>query len=427
MQVKVSVLPKSQVKLEITVSEEKLARFRQRALQKLNDLVEISGFRKGKIPEAVLEQHVGEDAIRTCLIDEALPRCYAEAVMSQKLAVVCRPKIKVITKSPLNFEAIVAILPEVKLSDLSKIKIVPEAVIVTEQDIDEIVYDLRKRQAVYKIVERPAQKGDRIEIHFKGFDEEGKEIPGTASRHHPVMIGDKMMVPGFEDQLIGLSKGQKKEFEVMFPADYHKKDFQNRKVKFEVEVENVEECLLPEIDEVFVEQIIKQKKSVSEFREHLKEDLKKYRKSAEKKRRESIFLETIVNAAIVDVPDQLIEEEIDYILDDLKVELHEKGMKWSLFQEYLHKEGIDIRQKRRSEAESRVKARLVLNKAIEEAEIEVTENDIENEVAKLREGRLPTDLEAIKKRYEPESEGWTRLKNRLRMDKLFAKYLGAEV
>lgn len=422
MKIAVSSLPKSQVSIRVEVVNDALTKYRERALQKLSNQVNMPGFRPGKVPANLLFERFGEEAISALTIDEALPSLYAEAVMEKKIFVVSRPEIKIVSNSPLIFEAVVAILPEVTLPDISGIKIEPKEVSVTDEDVDETVDAMVKRNAVYKIVEREAKTGDRLEIHFQGFDESGNKLEGTASRHHPVVIGDKAMVPGFEDQLIGLKKGENKIFEITFPADYHRKDFQNKKVKFEVEVVEVEERILPELNEELIEKLSGKKQSLEEFRTTLKEELLKYRQESEKQRHENEFLEKIMKNSVLELPEQIIEEEIDYLIEEMKRDLETRGISRKQFEEYLTEKQQDLRKDKRKEAEKRLTARIVLQKVFEKENISVSSEEITQEIEKVIATVPKEEKEAVGEIYTEGREPYLRLKNKLFLDKLFAKY-----
>ncbi|OGJ54226.1 trigger factor, partial [Candidatus Peregrinibacteria bacterium RIFOXYC2_FULL_33_13] len=316
MNVNITNLPKSQVQISITLDADDFEKYYQRALHKLSQEINIKGFRKGKVPLEIVKEHVGADYVRNLAIDEALSPTYAQAVKENNIKVVSHPEIKIISQEPLVYEAIVAVLPEVELSDLDKIKIEKKEVKVTDKDVEDVIENILKRNAKFNDVERETKKGDRVEVSFEGFDEEGKEIAEIKSKRHPIIIGDNMMIPGFEEELIDLKKDQEKEFDIIFPKDYHEKKFVDKKIKFRVKVLRIEERILPELDEAFIENISGKKQSLDEWKKLLSGDLMKYREQEAEEERKNEFIEELVKRSKMEIPDQMIAEEKDFILEE---------------------------------------------------------------------------------------------------------------
>ncbi|MFO0780830.1 MAG: trigger factor [Candidatus Gracilibacteria bacterium] len=216
MKVTVEKLPKSEVKLTIEVPAERLEKYMEKAAEQISMHFKIPGFRPGHVPLDVLKQHVNEEGIEAHMLDIALPETYTEAVMKEKLQVVSRPKVEIKTKSPLVYEAVVAVFPEVSVSGYEKISVKKETPKVEAKDVDEVLAGIQKRHTTYKDVEREAKKGDRVEVDFDGFDDGGAPLDNTSSKNHPLVIGDNSLIPGFEDELVGMKKEEKKSFQITF-------------------------------------------------------------------------------------------------------------------------------------------------------------------------------------------------------------------
>src|SRR3989339_262918 len=305
MNVNITNLPKSQVQISITLDADDFEKYYQRALHKLSQEINIKGFRKGKVPLEIVKEHVGADYVRNLAIDEALSPTYAQAVKENNIKVVSHPEIKIISQEPLVYEAIVAVLPEVELSDLDKIKIEKK---------------------------------------------EGKEIAEIKSKRHPIIIGDNMMIPGFEEELIDLKKDQEKEFDIIFPKDYHEKKFVDKKIKFRVKVLRIEERILPELDEAFIENISGKKQSLDEWKKLLSGDLMKYREQEAEEERKNEFIEELVKRSKMEIPDQMIAEEKDFILEEIKNDITNKGIPWEKFVEFTEKQNRDLRKENEKQA-----------------------------------------------------------------------------
>ena len=248
MKVEIKKLPKSEVQLTISVPFETYKKWEKRALEELGKEIKVPGFRSGHVPEEVIREKVREEGVKEATVEIVLPQTYAKAVTENKLDVIARPKVEIksdIKKDGDDFVyiATVAVMPEVKVGDYKKIKVARKPVTVDPKSVEETVKLVMERFAEWKDVERKAQKGDRAEVDFEGFDEEGKAIQNTASKNHPVILGNGVMVPGFEDAIVGMGKGETKEFTVQFPKEYHAKFMQGKKVKFKLTLNRLEEKL----------------------------------------------------------------------------------------------------------------------------------------------------------------------------------------
>ncbi len=424
MKVTVSKPEKSTVTITIEAAEGDLTKHLKQAAAELSKEVKIDGFRKGKIPKDVLEKHVGKEVIRAHGLEMAIPHLYAEAVIEEKIQVVARPEISVKSNDPFTFEAKVAILPEVKISGHEKIKVPKKDTTVTKEDLEEVVNYFRKQGATYPDVKRAAKKGDRVEVDFDGFDPEG-DVPleGTSSKNHPVVLGEGGLIPGFEEEITGMKAGEEKEFEIKFPKDYHSDKFKGKKVKFKIKLHKVQEVELPEITKDWVKKMTGKEMGPDEFREEVKENLTKERDQQVKQQREAEFFEELTKLAKVDIPEALIEEEIDFILDRTKMELESRGLSWDQYEKYLEEQKRDIRQDKRSQAEKQVTLRLVLNHLYKVEKIEPTDKEIKEEVEKMLVRYPRSEQDKVRTNYEKGQQGYAQIHNAICLDRFLKKYL----
>jgi len=436
MKYEVKELAKSTVKITIEVPVEELKKHKEKAAEDISKDVKIDGFRSGKVPLDVLEKHVDKKHIIAHALEIATQYSYAEAVTKGKLKVISRPKINFTSDTtkedePLKFEAEVAVLPEVKVKDYKSIKIPKEEVKVTEKEIGEVVEDLKKHFKEWKDVEREVQKGDRVETDFEGFeppkkgdkDKELKAIPNTASKNHPIMVGENIMVPGFEDALIGMKKDEKKEFEVTFPKEYHNKDFQGKKVLFKAEVKRIEAGEDQDLNEALVEKVTGQKMSVEDFKKDIEKNVKAQKEQKAVQGRETKYLEEILKRAEVEVPEPMVEEELDYIVQDMQQDLMQKGMTLEKFLEQTKMKMEDLRKKYKEEAERRIKTRLALTHIIDAEKVEVTDKELEDEITKMV-GFYPEEQREKMREEMTKGDEKFKLKNRILLKKFFDKVLG---
>lgn len=424
MKVTVSEPKKSEVTLTIEADEGDLTKFLDRAAIELGQQVNLKGFRKGRIPREVLENHLGAGALRAHALDLALPHLYAEAVLSNNVPVVARPEVKFLSATPFIFEAIVPVLPEVKISGYDKIKIKKKDLEVTDKEVDELIDYVRKQRAETTEVDRPAAKGDRVEMDFEGFDPKG-DVPleGTASKNHPAVLGEGSLIPGFEDQVVGLKPGEEKTFTITFPKDYHSKKFQGKKVTFKIKVHKVEAVKLPEITSEWIKEVSGQDRTPEQFQQDVRDNLGKEREEQERNRRENEFFGELLKRATLDIPKALIEEEIDFMLDRTKMDLQSRGLKWEDYEKHLESQNRNLRNEKREQAEKQVKLRIILQHIYKVEGIDPSEDDVAKHLETLLSTYPDAEKEKIREHYTKGSEGYNRIQNALRLEQFFQKFL----
>lgn len=423
MKIIVEKQPKSMVKLIIEVSPEKLAEYKKVVFQKLGQEMKVPGFRPGKVPDNVIEEQLGKENLRARLMQEALPLTYAEAVFKEKLEVISRPEIKIISEEPFKYEALVAVLPDVSLPDIKKINIPKKEVKVTDKDVEQVIEDLRKKERKFEETDQGLKTGDRAEVDFEGFDKEGKALPNTKSKNHPVILGEGSLVPGFEDNLMGLKKGDKKKFTVKFPKDYQHKDFQDKDITFNVEVLKTEKGVLPELNESLIEKATGKKQSLVDFKKFLEKDLLAFKKNEVERQRRDEFLLKLVEKATLEVPEGLVKEEIDFMLEDIKQNLEKQGLDFKVYEDQLKKQGKDLREQYLPGAEKKVRMRLVLSQVLKDEKIEVTDEEMDKELEKVMKMLPDKEKEEATKRLQKGNDEYTQFRNRLLLNKLFDLYL----
>ncbi len=424
MKVETQKLPKSEVKLIIELDEEQTGKYMDEAAKQISEVVKVSGFRPGHVPMDIVKQHVGVEAIEDRMLDLAIPRSYGEAVIKEKVQAISRPKIEIIGRNPLKYEAVVAVYPEVSVAGYEKISIKKNEIKMEEKDVDEVLDNIRKNRAKYNEVERPAKMGDKVEVSFEGYDEGGALLESTKSKNHPVVLGEGSLVPGFEEELVGMKAGEEKKFKVTFPKDYFHKPFQGKNVEFKAEMLKVFDMDMPEMTPEFIEQIAGAPMSLDEVRKNISENVRAEKVHQEKDRMENAFLEELIGHTKVELPESLIDEEIDGMIEEFKNDLEGRGITLDKYLETTKKEIKDMRDDRRKEAEKRLNLRFGLQKIFELEKIEVTEADLIHEIEHIKELYPPNERYKLDKEYKEGSYLKKRLENKLKIDKVFEKYLG---
>lgn len=423
MDYKIKKLAKSEVEIKVTVSKEALEKAKKVACDKISKDVKIKGFRPGHVPQDILEKNVDPKYIEAYSQDIAIQKTYAEIVVKENLQVVARPSVKIDSEAPLTYTAKVAVLPEVEIKDHKSIKVKKQEIKIDKKEIDEVVETLKKRVTTYKDTERAAKIGDRAEIDFEGFDKDGKPVEGTASKNHPVILGENSLIPGFEEEVVGLKVGDKKEFKITFPKDYGKEDFQGKELTFKIQLQRLEEPSEVKVDEDFVAKITGKKDSVDSLRKEIEENLKLRKEGEQKQEQENEYIEKLLKKTKVELPESLINEEAKFILEDMKKNIESKGLKFSQFLEQAKTKEEDLLEKYKKEAERRLKVRLALQKLMEIEEIKIDNKEIQEEFDKFKAMSPPHGHAELQKQFD-QGGLQTQLGNKLALQKLFDKVLG---
>ncbi len=423
MDIKVKNLKKSQVEITIEFTQEDIAIHQKSACERISQNVDVPGFRKGKAPFEALVKRVGAELIERETRDIAMQKAFVKAATDNDIHPITRPDVKVEKEEPFTVVITVGVMPEVKIDGYEKIKVPTPEIKVEDKEIKEVLDHIQKRNATFAEVDRAAKKGDRVELDFEGFDEKGVSLDSTKSKNHPVVIGDGMFVPGFEDEITGIKKDEEREFTITFPKDYHRKSFQNKKVTFKVQAKMIEERTMPEWNEELVEKASGKKQSIDEFKKEIKADLVKAKTNEETEKRKNNYLDELVKITKIEVPEQLIEEELHATIKDLKHNVTQRGGTWEKYLEITGKTEEEIQKEKREEAEKRVIMRFALRELFKAEKITCTDEEIEHEVKHIMSHYPAEQNKEIQNFYKKGSAGWDQLASKILMDKLFAKVL----
>ncbi len=367
-----------------------------KAYLKNRKYIAVPGFRKGKAPRKMIENLYGAQVFHSDAVEEIFPEVYKEAVTDQGWKTVGQPSVtdmNVREDKTLELTIEVELYPEVELGQYKGIEAPKAAVAVTDEEVEAELDKKANEVARIVTVERPAQEGDTVVIDYKGL-KDGAAFDGGSAEGYELRLGSHSFIPGFEEQLIGAAAGDEKELNVTFPEDYHAKELAGAPVVFEVKVHEVKETQVPAKDDELA-------KDVSEFDtlEELKADLRKQietRKEEEASRAfESALMEKVAEAAKLELPEAMIEAEVNTELENFDYQLRSQGMSLEQYSKMLGGDLSGFKNSIRPSAEKQVRLRTVLN-AIAEAEgLEATEEDKDAEYAKLAE-QYGMDVEKLK-------------------------------
>ncbi len=380
MQTKREDLSKVKVKLTVDVPETELKPHIEKVYKNLAKNLKIAGFRPGKAPQFIVEKEVGQDKFYAEVMDAVLPEAYYNAIIKENLITVSRPEIKVTKFAPtggLTFEAEVEILPDFTMPDYKKIKVSRVAAKVTDKEMKDSIQELRERYAEFKEVKRAAKKDDRTEINFEGT-KGGVPVEGTKAEKYPITIGAGMFIPGFEENLVGMKKGEEKTFDVTFPKDYHEKRLQGEKVTFKVKIASISEKVLPEVTDDFAKKfgIFK---NVIELEAGVKKNMEEAKEMEEKRRLEEEIMKKISDMVKIELPKALIHQEVHKMWHDAEANLAQSGITMDRYMEMTKKTREELEHEMEGDASKRVKYGLILSKIAELEKIKATDKEIQAE------------------------------------------------
>ena len=386
----------NKAKLTITIDAETFRKALNEAYKKTAGRYAVQGFRKGHAPRKVIETYYGagvfyEDAFELCWGEP-----YDAAVKEHDLFVVDRPDVDILSISEnegVTYVAEVTLKPEVTLGEYKGIAVPKADYTVSDEDVQKALEAERENQARFVDVDRPAENGDRVLLDYSG-SVDGVKFDGGTAEDQTLVLGSNTFIPGFEDQLVGAVAGESRDVNVTFPTEYHAEHLAGKAAVFACTVKAVQKKELPEIDDEFIGDI-SEFETVDAWKEDKKAKMLEEKKQSLDNMRENLAIKGACDNATVDIPDCMIERQVDYMMQDIKYRLAGSGLDFNTYLKYLNTTEADMRKNYRTEAEARVKMQLVIE-AISKAEnVQATDEEIEEEIKKYAENGS-TDVETFK-------------------------------
>ena len=372
------------VKFTIEFSAEEFENAQIKAYQQNKDRFQIDGFRKGKAPRSIIEKRYGEGVFFEDAIDELFRENYGKALAELELEVIDSPRAefgKIAKGEGFSATITVACYPIVDVKDYKGVEIDKVVQEVKDEDIDKEIEALQKRNARMVLVERPAKEGDTLLLDYSGFVGDDQFEGGTAERQE-LKLGSGMFIPGFEEQLVGATPGEKKDVTVTFPEDYHAEDLAGKEAVFHCLVHEIKEEQLPELDDEFAKDV-SEFDTLGELKNSTRERLEKYAKASEERQMQDAALAKVVEANEVEIPSVMIEDEIDRMIQELDQQLRYQGLSVDQYVEFVGKDAKAFRDELRPDAERQVKTRMLLNGIAEAEKIEVSQEELEKELEEM--------------------------------------------
>ncbi len=367
----------NEVKFKMEFTAEEFENAIVKVYQKEKDKFEIDGFRKGKAPRSLIEKRYGETIFFDDAINNLFSLNYPLAMDELDLNVIDYPKTELSqTKKGEGFDitVTVTVYPEFEVKDYKGVEIEKVPAEVTDEDVDKEIANMADRNSRMVEVDRPAQDGDTVLIDYAGFVGDEQFEGGTAERY-PLKLGSGSFIPGFEDQLIGAKKDEEVEVKVTFPEEYHSEDLAGKDAIFKCKVHEIKEKEVPAIDDDFVKDV-SEFDTLDELKASKREDLQKAAEARAEEQMKNSVIEKIFEANDIDVPDVMVEEEIDSSLQQFDQQLRVQGMDLATYVQYMGEDMAKFRESIREDAFKKTKTRMLVAKIVDQEGFEVSDDEI---------------------------------------------------
>ena len=382
MSVKIETVEKNRIKLVIEVSPEGLEEGLAKSFKKNAGRFSIPGFRKGKAPRGLVERQYGVEVLYEDAINAICPEYYDKAIEENNIEPVDRPELDIVEMEkgkPFIFTATVFVKPEVTLGQYTGVEAHVDEVVVTDDMVEEEVNRVRDRNSrLVPVEDRPAQDGDTAVIDFEGFVD-GVPFEGGKGADFNLTLGSKQFIPGFEDQLCGHETGEHVAVRVSFPEEYHAEELKGKEAVFEVDIQAIKVKELPELDDEFA-QDVSEFNTLEEYRADIRRDLTEKGESKAKTDFDDRVIEAVVEAAEVDLPAVMIEDQKNYNLKNLEMSLAYQGLELAQYMQMMGISLDDFNSSFEERARKEVILQLVIEKVGKVEDIQVTEEDIAKEI-----------------------------------------------
>lgn len=385
MSLQVENLEHNMVKVTIEVDAAKLDAAITKAYNKKKNQFNIPGFRKGKVPQKLIEKEYGVEIFYEDAANILIPEAYEAEMKDCDLEIVSRPEIDVVQLEkgkPFIFTAELAVKPEVTLGDYKGLDVPKTRVTVKKEEVEEELKRTQEQNArEITIEDRPVKDGDILTIDYSG-SVDGEKFEGGTAEDQTLVIGSGAFIPGFEDQLIGKELNEETEINVTFPEEYHASDLAGKEAVFEVKIKAIKEKELPELDDEFASEV-SEFETLEEYKADIKEKIRSRKKEEANTERENKLVDLAVENAQMDIPDAMVEEQVQQMTEEFAQRLSYQGLS---MEQYLQFSGMDAQKfadDMKPQAVKRIETRLVLEAIVKAENIEASEEDYKAEIEKM--------------------------------------------
>jgi len=411
------LLEKNKVKFTVETTKEEWEHCLAHSFEHNKEKYTVQGFRKGKAPRNIIEKNYGEYVFYDDAINHSFSHNYTEILDKETdLEPVNHPSVNILNfDNGLKYEIVVEVKPEVILGDYKGLEIKKDKVKVTNEEIETELKLAQDKAGRLVSVERPVQNGDTATIDFSG-SLNGVKFDGGTAQDYDLVIGSGSFIPGFEEQLVGMKKGETKTIEVTFPETYFEESLKGKPVNFEVTIKEVRVKELPELDDEFAKNY-SEFETLEEYKADVKNTIKENKEKESNYKYENDLIDKVTDNATVEVSDTIIEKQIDEFIKDFEYRLMYQGYKLEDYLKHMNSTMQELRESRREDAIKTAKTKLVLEEIIKREKIEVTEQEVENKLKEMAESRN-IKLEDFKKGLN--EQFFNRIYGQMITDKLLA-------
>lgn len=369
----------SQAYLTVEMDPSELEDALQHAYEHMVKGTSVPGFRKGKAPRAVLERHVGKEAVMDHALNDMIPEAYEKAIREQSLEPIAQPQIELEKVEPVIFKAIVPLPPTVVPGDYKNIRMTADEVKVDESSVDKVITQLQHQNATWEPVERAVAFNDLLNIDIQS-NVEDKPFVNREGLQYTVEQGGTFPVPGFAEQLIGMNRTEEKEFKIQLPEDYGRKDYAGKEASFKIKVNEIKQEKLPEVNEDFVKTVSSESQDIKSLREMIYADLKSREAERVKNDFEEKLIQTIIDMSTIEYPPVLVEQETNRLLNQQLQYLQYSGVNVEDYLKTIKKNVDQLKEDLKPRAVKRVVQSLILDKIADEEKLEVSDEEIDGEI-----------------------------------------------
>jgi trigger factor len=386
MSLQVEKMEKNMAKLTIEVSAEELEKAIQGAYLKQRGQISVPGFRKGKVPRQMIEKMYGAEIFYEDAANSLIPDAYAKAYDESGLEIVSQPSIDVVQLEkgkPFIFTAEVATKPEVTLGEYKGLKVDKVSTRVTAKEVDAKLEEEQKKNARTITVERPVQDGDEVVLDFEGFVN-GVAFEGGKGENYPLTIGSGSFIPGFEEQLIGVEAEKEVEVNVTFPEEYHAADLAGKEAVFKCTVHEIKVKELPELDDEFAAEV-SEFDTLDEFKADIKAKIKEQKQAEGNRQKEDQAVEKAVANASMEIPEAMIVTQTNQMAQEFAQRMQSQGLTMEQYFQFTGLTAEKMMEELKPQAVKRIETRLVLEAIAKAENIDITDEKVDEEIAKMAE------------------------------------------
>ena len=372
----------TEVTLTISMDSEDEEPFLNRSYKRVASRVRIPGFRPGKAPRSIVENQLGRETLVHEALEFMIPESLDKVLKDEEIQAFMEPQLEVIDMAPVSFKAVVPLEPVVDLGEFLSIRLERDEVEVTDEQVEQVLEDLRFESAPWEPVERPVAFGDQVTMNVKGIIG-GEQAIDDAGIDFIPQQDNNLPLPGFSIYLEGMTEGQSKEFTLAVPDDYLQEEYAGKECRFSVDIISIKEKVLPELDDEFAKGVRDGFETLDALSDHVRQRLREEAEAAATRRLEQTSLEEVKKLAIIQVSELVYQRELDLMYEERERSLRNQRMDMDLYLSYVGQTEVELREQMKPQAEDRFNTMLLLRKLAEVEQIDISDDDVDAEISDI--------------------------------------------